>query len=312
MSPLTAFFTALEMESLYRLIGCLLLVFALFALGDGSNPKRWGNALFVGLYGVTFAFGASLPAAVTGACVVVMVLVIVLMGPSSGKRPLPSKERRRADADRFGLWLFSPFPLSLVLTFLLHGLWEVDLLIAFGSSNLLLLVLLMPLMRESPIALVRDGQRMFDAMGWSATFPQLLAALGAVFEAAGMGDVILEMVEAFVLVDGRLTAAAVYCIATAFFSMMMGNAFPAFLVVTSAIGIPLVVGRFGADPAVAGVIAMTSGYCGTLMTPMSMNFNTLPAERLGIRNMNEVLKVQSGTAFPLLLVNIALMYFLAF
>ena len=32
MSPLTAFFTALEMESLYRLIGCLLLVFALFVV----------------------------------------------------------------------------------------------------------------------------------------------------------------------------------------------------------------------------------------------------------------------------------------
>ena len=88
--------------------------------------------------------------------------------------------------------------------------------------------------------------------------------------------------------------------------------FPAFLVVSSGIGIPLVIRGFGADPAIAGIIAMTSGYCGTLMSPMGMNFNSLPAELLKIRNMNEVLKVQAGTALPLLLVNIALMYFLAF
>ena len=48
------------------------------------------------------------------------------------------------------------------------------------------------------------------------------------------------------------------------------------------------------------------------MIPMGLNFNVLPAERLGIRNLNEVLRVQRGAAALLLLINIALMYFLAF
>ena len=91
-------------------------------------------------------------------------------------------------------------------------------------------------------------------------------------------------------------------------TMMMGNAFPAFLVVSSGIGIPLVIRQFGADPAVAGIIALLSGFCGTLMTPMAM----IPAQLLGIRSMGKVLKVQAEVAIPLLLVNIALMYFLAF
>ena len=315
MSPFSATLEAFDMESIYRVIGCFLFAFALLVLADRRTPKRWGSALFVGLYGVTFAFGAVLPAAVTGGCVVLMGLVVVLIGvhAGQGQHALPSKECRRADAERFGLWLFSPFLLSLGLTLSLHWYLNVDLLVAFGASNLVILLFLMPLMRETPIALVRDGRRMFfDAMGWFAILPQLLVALGAVFEAAGVGDIALEMAESFVEVEGKLAVAAVYCIATAFFAMMMGNAFPAFLVVSSGIGIPLVVKRFGADPAIAGVIAMLSGYCGTLMTPMGVNFNTLPAERLGIRSMNEVLKVQAGTAFPLLLINIALMYFLAF
>ena len=136
--------------------------------------------------------------------------------------------------------------------------------------------------------------------------------MGAVFSGQRGEFSVLEMAESFVVIDSKLMAAAVYCVVTAFFSMMMGNAFPAFLVVSSGIGIPLVVRRFGADPAVAGIIAMLSGYCGTLMTPMGLNFNVLPAERLGIRNLNEVLRVQRGTALLLLLINIALMYLLAF
>ena len=48
------------------------------------------------------------------------------------------------------------------------------------------------------------------------------------------------------------------------------------------------------------------------MTPMAMNFNMIPAQLLGIRSMGKVLKVQADVAIPLLLANIALMYFLAF
>ena len=81
-----------------------------------------------------------------------------------------------------------------------------------------------------------------------------------------MGDILMELVDSFLQVEGRLTAITVYCLATAFFSMMMGNAFPAFLVVSSGIGIPLVIRQFGADPAVAGIIALLSGFCRTLMT----------------------------------------------
>ena len=309
---LSTVFEAFDMESIYRIIGALLFLFSLMALMDNGNPKRWGNVLFTGLLGGTFAFGTVLPAAVTGGCVVLMVFLVVVIGIKPGRHELPSDERQKTVADRFGRWLFSPFLLLFASTLTLHWVWNVEILFAFGISNIVILIGLMLFFRETPAALVHDGHRMFDIMGWAALLPQLLAAFGVVFETVGMGGVILEMAESFVVIDSKLMAAAVYCVVTAFFSMMMGNAFPAFLVVSSGIGIPLVVRRFGADPAVAGIIAMLSGYCGTLMTPMGLNFNVLPAERLGIRNLNEVLRVQRGTALLLLLINIALMYFLAF
>ena len=104
-------------------------------------------------------------------------------------------------------------------------------------------------MRESPLALARDGKRIFDTIGWAVILPQLLAALGSVFDAAGMGDILMELVDSFLQVEGRLTAVAVYCLATAFFSMMMGNAFPAFLVVSSGIRDYVLKGQSGIEVA---------------------------------------------------------------
>ncbi len=52
-------------------------------------------------------------------------------------------------------------------------------------------------------------------------------------------------------------------------TMIMGNAFAAFAMITSAIGIPMLVVAHGANPAAVGAIAMLAGYCGTLMTPMA-------------------------------------------
>ena len=63
----------------------------------------------------------------------------------------------------------------------------------------------------------------------------------------------------------------------ALFTMIMGNAFAAFPVMTAAIGVPLLIQHFGGDPAVVGAIGMLAGFCGTLMTPMAANFNIVPA-----------------------------------
>ena len=76
--------------------------------------------------------------------------------------------------------------------------------------------------------------------------------------------------------------------------------------------LPILVAKFGADPAIVGAIGMLSGFCGTLMTPMAATFNVVPVALLELKDRDGVIKAQIPTALPLLLANTVLMYVLAF
>ena len=102
-----------------------------------------------------------------------------------------------------------------------------------------------------------------------------------------------------------------YTFGMALFTIIMGNGFAAFPVMTAGIGLPLIVRKFGGDPAIMAAIGMLSGFCGTLMTPMAANFNIVPAALLGL-DRNAVIRAQWPTALLLLLCNTVLMYVLVF
>ncbi|MGF6916831.1 putative membrane protein [Paraburkholderia sp. 40] len=111
------------------------------------------------------------------------------------------------------------------------------------------------------------------------------------------------------LVLGALFAVvAAYTFAMAIFTMIMGNAFAAFPVMTAGIGLPLIVHQFNGNPAILGAIGMLSGFCGTLMTPMAANFNIVPAALLELKDQNGVIQAQWPTALLLLIVNTILLY----
>lgn len=150
-----------------------------------------------------------------------------------------------------------------------------------------------------------------DAVGWAAVLPQMLASLGAVFALAGVGDVIGELARDVIPTGSMFGAVVAYALGMAIFTMIMGNAFAAFPVMAAAIGVPLLIHGYGGNPAVVCAIGMLAGFCGTLMTPMAANFNIVPAALLELRNRNGVIRAQVLTALPLLAVNIALIYFLA-
>ena len=98
--------------------------------------------------------------------------------------------------------------------------------------------------------------------------PQMLASLGAVFAVAGVGKVVGDIAAQWVPADSLFVAVAVYCVGMAAFTMIMGNAFAAFPVLTAGVGIPFLIQRFGGEPAAVAAIGMLAGFCGTLMTPL--------------------------------------------
>ena len=118
-------------------------------------------------------------------------------------------------------------------------------------------------------------------------------------------------VSAIVPEGNKLAACAVYCIAMALFTIIMGNGFAAFSVITVGIGIPFLIAQ-GANPVVVGALGLTAGYCGTLMTPMAANFNIMPAALLETKSKYAIIFSQIPVALVMLVIHIVLMYVMAF
>jgi uncharacterized membrane protein len=133
-----------------------------------------------------------------------------------------------------------------------------------------------------------------------------------VFAAAGVGDTIGAIASDIIPHGSIFLAVLLYALGMVIFTMIMGNAFAAFPVMATAIGIPILVHQDGGNPAVIGAVGMLSGFCGTLMTPMAANFNIVPAALLELKNQYGVIKAQIATAIPLLIANIIILYFAGF
>lgn len=93
-----------------------------------------------------------------------------------------------------------------------------------------------------------DGSRLLQQVGSSSILPQLLDALGALFAAAGVGEVISQGISSIIPCGNIFAGVLAYCLGIAIFTVVMGNAFAAFAVITAGIGMPFVYAK-GANPA---------------------------------------------------------------
>jgi len=311
------------LEALYLIGGAFFAAIAVLSARDATNPKRWKNTAFWGLFAVSFLFGSHLPDAVNGAVVIGMVLVAGFGGLGRGEPATTTPAERAQSAARLGNRLFLPalaIPATALTGTFLFKRPELAGVVDPKQATLVSLILgvfaalaiALPMMRARPGVALQEGRRLLDTVGWAAVLPQMLAALGAVFAAAGVGEAIGQIAGQWLPDGSRFAAVAAYTFGMAIFTMIMGNAFAAFPVMTAGIGLPLIVLRFGGDPAIVGAVGMLSGFCGTLMTPMAANFNVVPAALLELSDRNGVIRAQVPTALLLLLANTALMYVLAF
>jgi uncharacterized membrane protein len=194
------------------------------------------------------------------------------------------------------------------------GLFETnrETFVLLSLGVLVALAMIFAWLKPPPLAPLQEGRRLVDAVGWAIVLPLMLAALGLVLRDTGVGGTIGELVLAVIPQGNVLAAVFAFGLGMALFTILTGNAFAAFPVMATAIGVPILIQAYGGDAAVVGAIGMLAGFCGTLMTPMAANFNIVPVRLLELDDQNAVVKAQIPTAVPLLLVNILLIYFLAF
>ncbi|MEP7044491.1 MAG: DUF979 domain-containing protein [Dokdonella sp.] len=321
----------IAIEHIYWLLGAFLVI----ATWLNLRERRRAMAAFWAVLAGAFLFGDAIqrasangvrwPAQAMGLGVISLGLLAASGRMQADKEVEGAASVRRASAQRLGNRLFVP-ALAIPLATLALALgakylrWGESSLIDTAQPTLISLgiacvIALLVALRTTHASLPQafgEGRRLLDTLGCVAVLPILLATLGSVFAATGVGDAIAALVGMVIPTDNRIACLAAFALGMVLFTVIMGNAFAAFPVLMAGIGLPLLVLRHGADPAVLGAMGMLTGYCGTLLTPMAANFNIVPAVLLELPDQYGVIRAQMPTALALLVVNFVLMWLLVF
>lgn len=295
------------LEIIYITIGLITLYTGIKNAMDKENPSRVGTSVFWCSLGIVLAFGRWIPIIIDGALIIVMTIPAIFHKVKIGKQESPSQEETNTAFNKIGMRVFVP-ALSIGIFAIIFAIFtKLGALVGVGAGIVVSVILLMLFSQENkPQVFLKDSERLLSTVGPLSMLPMLLASLGAIFTAAGVGDVIAALVGNIVPEGNVNVGIIVYAIGMMLFTMIMGNAFAAITVMTVGIGAPFVL-ALGADPVVIGMIALTAGYCGTLCTPMAANFNIVPVAMLDMKDRMGVIKNQIVPALIMIVFQIAYM-----
>lgn len=309
-------------EFFYVLCGLVCFLTAFRARKNES--AKLGTMLFWALTGIIFMFGKVLPSAVVGAMLIAMGCLTVTKQVKIGKFRESTPEFRKASSERIGTKIFVPAVtvglIALILSFVKYDVVKdgvatptaLNGAIMTGVACVIALALAFVICKPKIADTKEDTSRLLMQVGAACLLPQLLGALGSVFAEAGVGEVISGMISSVVPQGNIVVGVIIYVFGMVIFTMIMGNAFAAFTVITAGIGVPFVISQ-GGNPAIIGVLGMTAGYCGTLMTPMAANFNIVPCAILETKDPKwSVIKAQIPMALMMIVVHIVLMLAIGF
>lgn len=313
----------LSLETVYVMTGIVLFVFAVMTWRDKGNRHRITTSLFWFILGLIFLAGGILPHWITGLLVLVMVALDGAGRVTRGSNKEASKEEQAREADRLGNRIFLPvlsipvvvFGFAVVARFagsVSDRFAGLDVgraaLVGLGFGGIAAMVTGLWLTRGSARQMMDEGRRINDAMGTVSILPQLLASLGIIFTAAKIGDLIAKGIQAVIPEGNLFFLVLANCLGMALFTVVMGNSFAAFPVIATGVLAPLIIQPFGVSPAMAGIITLTAGSSGTLMTPMAANFNIVPTALLNMRDQYGVIRFQLPYALTIWSLHVLLMW----
>lgn len=297
------------LEIIYIVSGFMVIYTGVKNLRDKENPNPIGTCVFWCSLGVVLAFGRWLPSLVNGVLVLVMCIPAILHKVKKGKSSAPTQAETKEAFSKIGMKIFVP-SLMIGVTAIICALVKFLHLSAtsgIGIGVLLSAVTLMAFSKKNtPKVLLNDSERLLSTVGPLSMLPQLLACLGQIFTTVGVGDVVAKLVEGIIPAGNVNVGIIVYALGMMLFTMVMGNAFAAITVMTVGIGYPFVL-VYEANPVVIGMMALTCGYCGTLLTPMAANFNIVPVALLDMKDRWGVIKNQVVISLIMIVFQICLM-----
>ena len=298
------------LEVFYMFWGVLSAYAGVRNLRDTTNDARWGTFTFWVALGIVLAFGRWIPPMVDGILIVIMLVPAIAKQVKSGKASAddaPTAQEMEDNYEKIGMKIFIP-ALSIGIFAIIGALIkDISALTGCCIGVIVGCLILTGYSKKNTVRVyLNDSERLLSAMGALCMLPMLLASLGAIFTAAGVGNVIAGLVGSIIPEGNMAAGIVVFAIGMMLFTMIMGNAFAAITVMTVGIGAPFVL-ALGADPALIGILALTCGYCGTLLTPMAANFNIVPVAMLDMKDGMGVIKNQVLPALVMIVVQIVYM-----
>jgi uncharacterized membrane protein len=293
----------LTLEHFFELTGLFIGAVAVRIALSPAHPRRWGSAVFWLLLAIAVGAGKALPDELAGWGLLAMGALVAakqMAVPAFG-----DSAQAVIGATRFGHGLI--WPLLLVPAVAIIGSFAVGSQVALGIGCVAGLAAALWVTKDAVGASVEEGGRLLELLGWATLLPPALAALGGIFAKAGVGEEVAKLVAASLPMNNPLVAVVAYCAGMVLFTVMMGNAFAAFPIITLGIGLPFIVKAHGGNPAIMGALGMLSGYCGTLLTPMAANFNLVPVRLLEIKDDFAVIKAQAPFALAIWIFNVVVM-----
>lgn len=298
------------LEVVYMMIGLITFYAGIKNLLDEENPCRIGTATFWCSFGVVCAFGKWLPVKAAGVLVIIMILPAIFKKVKVGKVNTPTKKYTEEQFNKIGLKIFIPALCMGIMSLIFALFTNISSLVGVGVGVIIAIIILMVYSTDNkPKTFLDDSERFLSIMGPLCMLPQLLGCLGGVFTAAGVGDVIANLVQKIIPPGNINVGIIVFAIGMVLFTAIMGNAYAAITVMTVGIGAPCIL-AYGADPVVIGMVALTCGFCGTLLTPMAANFNIVPVAILDMKDRFGVIKNQILVAVIMLILQIGYMILL--
>lgn len=306
-----------SLELAFALIGALMLLAAQQAWQLAGDTPSKCRALFWSLWALILIGGSYWRIDLLGAMVIAAALLSVPAFKANTSRAEAAEAAESLSRVSLSARLLHPallLPLCVMVFFLTLKLWppavldqKLSPLVALQYAAISVLMFACIYLRFDVRKAVQGGASMTHQLGWPIVLPLMLAVLGAVFVKAGVGDALSSLLSRFIPNQNAYVCLLAYVAMMVLLTLLLGNAFAAFPVAFSAIGMPWVVKLHGGDPVALASIGMLCGYCGTLMTPMAANFNTVPAVLMNIEPRRLVIYAQIPSALAILTLNTLLL-----
>jgi len=298
-----------------KLVQVMYILSGLFCMYCGvrawivkANKHFLPTGAFWFTLGIVVAFGQWLPPLASGILVALTCIPAALNMVKRGNLQSPSKEEQQKNYKKIGMKIFIPAfgagVFSIIISIFMKG-WS-SLLGSLFATIVGVILLVIWNRENKAMTFLEEGRRFLDMTSAVYIMPLLLSCLGAIFTKAGVGDAFSNIFGKIIPSGNVYVGIVAYALGMMLFTIIMGNAFAAITVMTVGIGAPFVL-AYGANPVVIGMLALTCGYCGTLLTPMAANFNILPVAILNMKDRWGVIKKQVLVAIIMLVFQICYM-----